>query len=217
MTGVAAMGLLAPAVRPGTGNSDMEGENVKTIHAILVMFCVGLFALGAGSTNSYAGWDAAGGNYTPIKIKSCGPWNGFCGGLGMCGPWNNFCGGGGGGGDCGPWNNFCHGGGKKKCGKWNDWCGQADNDGDGDGKKCGKWNNWCKDGGGMQGDAGGKPGKKGQVSQASCAKLGLTYIGGAGNTCYCPGQYVNKGTGLPAASSSKQCVTPESYNQLKGL
>jgi hypothetical protein len=104
------------------------------------------------------------------------------------------------------------------CGPWNNWCGQANKGG----QKCGKWNNWCGQGKGMQqGDeqsgSGGKKGKKNQVSEQSCAKLGLKYVGGAGNTCYCPGGYVNKGTGLPAASQRSQCVTPESYNQLKGL
>jgi hypothetical protein len=108
---------------------------------------------------------------------------------------------------------------KTKCGPWNNFCGGQSNAGI---QICGKWHNWCGKGKGMhQGDeqsgGGGKKGKKNQVSQASCAKLGLTYVGGSGNTCYCPGQYVNKGTGLPAASSRSQCVTPQSYNQLKGL
>jgi hypothetical protein len=102
------------------------------------------------------------------------------------------------------------------CGPWNNWCGQANKGG----QKCGKWNNWCGQGKGMQqGDeqsgSGGKKGKKNQVSEQSCAKLGLKYVGGAGNTCYCPGGYVNKGTGLPAASQRSQCVTPASYNQLQ--
>jgi hypothetical protein len=189
---------------------------MRTIQALLVMLCASLFAVGSAS---------AGGLFTPgsspagaadeagyilaksngITVTVCGPWNNWCGqankGNQKCGKWNNWCGQGNNGG--------------QKCGKWNNWCGQGNNGG----QKCGKWNNWCGQGKGtQQGDEqSGKKGKKNQVSEQSCTKLGLTYVGGSGNTCYCPGGYVNKGTGLPAASSRSQCVTPQSYNQLKGL
>jgi hypothetical protein len=53
-----------------------------------------------------------------------------------------------------------------------------------------------------------------KVDQASCAKEGLQYIAGAGDKCYCPNGFVNKATGLPAATHRSDCVTAKSYNQL---
>jgi hypothetical protein len=63
-----------------------------------------------------------------------------------------------------------------------------------------------------------KEGLPTKVDEASCAQKGLTYIaGGDNNACYCPEGYVNKGTGLLAATSRSRCVTVESYNNLQGV
>jgi hypothetical protein len=53
-----------------------------------------------------------------------------------------------------------------------------------------------------------------KVDQASCAKEGLQYVAGAGDKCYCPNGFVNKGTGLLVATHRSDCVTAKSYNQL---